>query len=413
MLKFEKFKLDNGLTVIVHKDESTPIVAVNTLYNVGARDEDSSRTGFAHLFEHLMFGGSVNIPKYDVPLENAGGENNAFTNNDITNYYLTIPKQNLELAFWLESDRMLELAFSEKSLEVQRNVVIEEYKQSYLNQPYGDAWLLLRPLAYKVHPYKWPTIGKDIAHIENATMDDVKDFYNRFYHPGNAIMTVAGDVTKEEIQLLSNKWFGEIPKGKLIQRDLPKEPEQTKARHLIVKRNVPVDAIYKVFHMCSRNNPNYHATDLTSDILSNGNSARLFENLVKQKQLFSDINAFISGDQDPGLFIFTGRLNPGVEMERAENAINEELHILQHEIVSEKELQKVKNKVESTLQYSDTRILNRAINLSLAELMGDAELVNSEMKKYESVNPDQIMHAAKKVFREDNSSTLYYYANEK
>jgi predicted Zn-dependent peptidase len=413
MLEFEKFQLDNGLTVIVHPDTTTPIVAVNILYNVGARDEDPNRTGFAHLFEHLMFGGSVNIPKYDVPLENAGGENNAFTNNDITNYYLTIPKQNLELAFWLESDRMLELAFSEKSLEVQRNVVIEEYKQSYLNQPYGDIWLLLRPLAYKIHPYQWPTIGKDISHIERASMQDVKDFYKRYYHPGNAIMTVAGNITKEEIYTLANKWFGEIPGGNVVNRSLPSEPKQLDARKLKVERNVPVDAIYMAFHMCARNNPDYHAIDLTSDILSNGNSARLYEKLVKQKPLFSDINAFISGDQDPGLFMVTGKLNPGVKIEIAEEAINEELNLLQSKIVKAKELQKVKNKVESTLQYSNTRVLNRAINLSLAELMGDANLVNTEMSKYEAVSPDQIKRVAKEVFNEDNCSTIYYRAIQK
>ena len=412
MLDFDKFQLDNGLRVIVHRDETTPIVAVNIVYNVGARDENQDKTGFAHLFEHLMFGGSVNIPKYDLPLENAGGENNAFTNNDITNYYLTIPKQNLELGFWLESDRMLNLAFSEKSLDVQRNVVIEEYKQSYLNQPYGDAWLLLRPLAYNVHPYQWPTIGKDISHIENATMEDVKEFYKRFYNPDNAIMTVAGNVSKDEIQHLSQKWFGGIPHGNQIERHLPVEPKQTASRSLSVKRDVPVDAIYKVFHMCSRNDIDYHATDLISDILSNGNSARLYENLVKQKQLFSDINAFISGSLDEGLFIITGRLNKGVEMEQAENAISEELNSIKNDLVSERELRKVKNKIESTMVYSDTRVLNRAINLSLAELRGDASLVNSEIEKYEAVDPDQIKNLSTNIFREENSSSLYYYAND-
>lgn len=412
MLDFDKFQLANGLKVIVHRDETTPIVALNIVYNVGARDENKDKTGFAHLFEHLMFGGSVNIPKYDLPLENAGGENNAFTNNDITNYYLTIPKQNLELGFWLESDRMLNLAFSEKSLGVQRNVVIEEYKQSYLNQPYGDAWLLLRPLAYKVHPYQWPTIGKDISHIENATMEDVKEFYKRFYNPGNAVMSVAGNVSKDEIQQLSEKWFEGIPSGDPIERHLPVEPKQKASRSLSVKRDVPVDAIYKVFHMCSRNDIDYHATDLISDILSNGNSARLYENLVKQKQLFSDINAFISGSSDEGLFIITGRLNKGVEMEQAENAINEELNSIKNDMVSERELKKVKNKIESTMVFSDTRVLNRAINLSHAELRGDASLVNSEIERYEAVDPDQIIKISTSIFREENSSSLYYYTND-
>ncbi|MBE9491597.1 MAG: insulinase family protein, partial [Bacteroidetes bacterium] len=260
MIDFDKFELNNGLKVIVHQDTSTPIVAMNILYDVGARDEDPDKTGFAHLFEHLMFGGSENIPKYDVPLENAGGENNAFTNNDITNYYLTIPKQNMELAFWLESDRMLQLAFSEKSLEVQRNVVIEEFKQSYLNQPYGDIWLLLRPLAYKLHPYQWTTIGKDISHIENATRKDVKAFYRKFYNPNNAILTVAGDIEMKEIEKLAQKWFGSIESFPKHERNLPLEPKQLEQRHLRVKRNVPFDSIYKAYHMCKRTDEDYYTT---------------------------------------------------------------------------------------------------------------------------------------------------------
>ncbi len=325
MINFDRFELNNGLKVIVHKDTSTTIVVVNILYNVGAKDEESDKTGFAHLFEHLMFGGSVNIPKYDEPLERVGGENNAFTNNDITNYYLTLPKQNIETAFWLESDRLLSLAFSQKSLEVQRNVVIEEYKQRYLNQPYGDAWLLLKPLAYKVHPYRWATIGKEISHIENANMDDVKYFFEKYYRPNNAILTIAGDVQLSEIKKLSQKWFGHLKRGKGFERTIPVEPEQTESRKLVVKRDVPYDAIYKAFHMCARVDKEYHTVDLMSDILSNGKSSRLYVELVKKQKIFSEINAYLTGDFHKGLFVISANLIKGVKIEEAEAAINYEL----------------------------------------------------------------------------------------
>lgn len=411
MISFEKFKLDNGLKIIVHQDKSTPIVAVNILYDVGARDEDPDRTGFAHLFEHLMFGGSVNIPKYDVPLENAGGENNAFTNNDITNYYLTIPRQNLELAFWLESDRMLDLAFSKKSLKVQQNVVIEEFKQSYLNQPYGDVWLLLRPLAYKVHPYKWSTIGKEISHIENATIEDVKYFYRKFYNPNNAIMTVAGDVEVKEIEKLAKKWFGTIKPGEKYTRNIPSEPAQTEARKLTTRRNVPFDSIYMTYHTCARSEKEYHSTDLLSDILSNGNSSRLYLQLVKEKRLFSDIHAYISGDIDSGLFIITGKLIKNVKMEDAEKSILEELEKVKETLVRDEELQKVKNKIESTLEFSEVNILDKAMNLAYSELLGNADMINREKENYHAVTNEQIRKTARKVFSAENCSTLYYFAN--
>ncbi len=413
MIQFDKFNLDNGLRVIVHKDKSTPIVAVNILYDVGARYEDPDKTGFAHLFEHLMFGGSKNIPKYDEPLENAGGENNAFTNNDITNYYLTIPKQNIELAFWLESDRMNDLAFSEKSLEVQRNVVIEEFKQSYLNQPYGDVWLLLRPLAFKVHPYRWSTIGKEISHIENATMQDVKAFYEKFYNPDNAIMTIAGDVDTGEIKALAEKWFGPIPRGKIkIDRTLPKEPEQTEARSLTVERDVPFDSIYKAYHMCSRKDNDYYASDLISDILSNGDSSRLYSRLVKERQIFSEINAFISGDFDEGLFIFSGKLIKGISVNDGEKALNEEIDRLISSYVDDNELSKVKNKIESTLEYSEMSVLNKAMNLSFSELLGDADLINTEIDKYNAVTKEDVHRVANEILRKENCSTLYYLSKK-
>lgn len=410
MIDFDKFKLENGLQVIVHKDTSTPIVAMNILYDVGARDEDPNKTGFAHLFEHLMFGGSVNIPKYDEPLENAGGENNAFTNNDITNYYLTIPKQNLELAFWLESDRMLNLAFSKKSLDVQRNVVIEEFKQSYLNQPYGDVWLLLKPLAYKVHPYLWTTIGKNIAHIENAKMADVKAFYEKYYNPNNAILSIAGDVEFSEIEKLSQKWFGPIQSTTKRKRKLPSEPEQKEARFLNVNRDVPVDAIYKAYHMCKRTDDDYYTTDLISDVLSNGNSSRLFSRLVKERQIYSKINAYISGDIDNGLFVFTGKLANGIKMEEAEKALNDEIEKIKTQEVSGNELQKVKNKIESTIEFSEINVLDKAMNLAYNELLGDADLINKEIAIYNKVSKDDIQRVAHKIFNKNNCSTLYYNA---
>jgi zinc protease len=408
MIQFEKFKLDNGLTVIVHEDDSTSMVCLNILYDIGARDEDENKTGFAHLFEHLMFGGSINIPNYDEPLQKVGGENNAFTTNDITNYYCTVPSENLETAFWLESDRMLSLAFSKKSLDVQRNVVIEEFKQRYLNQPYGDVWLHLRPLAYQKHPYKWSTIGKDIAHIEQATMADVKAFFKAHYHPSNAILVVAGKVKLETVKQMSQKWFGDIVSQPKIKRNLPKEPLQTEKRTLTLKRNVPANAIYKCFHICDRYHEDYHAIDLLSDMLSRGNSSRLYKSLVKEKALFSDINAYVTGDFDNGLLVFSGKLNDGVSMESAESAIDIEIQKITHDLLSEDELTKVKNKVESSLVFSEVDVLTKATNLAISELLGDADLVNQEIVKYNAVTTDKVKAVANLYLKETNANVLYY-----
>lgn len=408
MIQFEKFVLKNGLKVIVHQDKSTPMACVNILYDVGARDEDENKTGFAHLFEHLMFGGSINIPNYDEPLQLVGGENNAFTTNDLTNYYCTVPTENLETAFWLESDRMLSLAFTDKSLEVQRSVVIEEFKQRYLNQPYGDVWLLLRPLAFKSHPYKWATIGKEISHIENAVMDDVKEFFKAHYHPGNAIMVVAGDIELEQVKTLSEKWFEPIAAQPKPKRNLPVEPPQTEFRELTVHRDVPANAIYKTYHMCSRLNKDYYATDVLSDILSRGNSSRLYISLVKNKQLFSEINAYVSGDFDAGLFVVSGKINEGVDVKLAEKAIDEELEKLKTELVTDDELQKCKNKVESSITFSETDVLTKATNLAISELLGDADEINKEIEKYNAVTKNQLQQVAKKLLAHTNCSTLYY-----
>ena len=413
MIAFEKFTLENGLRVIVHQDKSTPIVAFNMLYDVGARDEDENKTGFAHLFEHLMFGGSINIPNFDEPLQKVGGNNNAFTSNDITNYYITVPKDNIETAFWLESDRMLSLAFTEKSLEVQRNVVVEEFKQNYLNQPYGDVWLLLRPLAYKKHPYKWPTIGKEIAHIENATMEDVKSFFHQYYLPNNAILSIAGNVDKDFIQPLAQKWFGDIPSGNIPQRNLPKEPQQTEERRLRVERDVPANAIYKTYKMCSKTDKDFHATDLLSDVLSLGKSSRLHTALVKEQKLFSEINAYVMGSYDKGLFIVSGKLSEDVGYDVAEKAILNELKKIKTQGVSDTELTKVKNKVESTREFAETSMLNKAMNLAFAELLGDANDVNLEGKKYEQVTKKDILSIANEVLVETNCSTLIYAKSNK
>jgi predicted Zn-dependent peptidase len=408
MIQFEKFKLKNNLTVIIHQDKSTPMACLNIIYDVGARDEDENKTGFAHLFEHLMFGGSVNIPNYDEPLQLVGGENNAFTTNDITNYYCTVPSENIETAFWLESDRMLSLAFDAKSLEVQRSVVIEEFKQRYLNQPYGDVWLLLRPLIYKVHPYKWATIGKEIKHIEDATMADVKAFFKEHYNPSNAILVVAGDVEVEQVKQLAEKWFEPIDAGIKPKRNLPAEPPQTEYRSLTVERDVPISSIYRAYRMCSRNDPEYHTIDLMSDILSRGNSSRLYKNLIKDKQLFSDINAYVMGDFDKGLFVISGKINDGVNIEEAEAGIDAEIAKLQNELVSDNELQKCKNKVESTVTYSEADVLNKATNLAISELLGDANLINLEIENYQKVTAEQIKEQANKILQKTNCSTLFY-----
>lgn len=408
MIHFEKFTLDNGLRVIVHRDESTPIVAMNIIYDVGARDEDTAKTGFAHLFEHLMFGGSINIPKYDEPLEKAGGENNAFTSNDVTNYYLTVPKQNLETGFWLESDRMFQLAFSEKSLEVQRNVVTEEFRQTHLNQPYGDVWLFLRPLAYKVHPYLWPTIGKEISHIQDARMEDVRAFYEKFYNPNNAVMVIAGNVDANEIYKLSEKWFAPIVNTGKNTRNLPVEPAQQEERVLEVERNVPANAIYKAWHMCSRTDPDYYAADLLSDILGNGNSSRFYNELVKNRKLFSSLDAYIMGSFDNGLFVVSGKIANGIPMKDAENAIDAELNKLKNNLLAEREISKVKNKVESNLVFSRMNILDKAINLAFAEILGDADMINREAEKYQAVTAQKLCDTAQTILQPGNCSTLYY-----
>lgn len=410
MIRVNRHTLANGLRIIHSQDESTQMVALNLLYDVGARDEHPEHTGFAHLFEHLMFGGSVNIADYDTPVQNAGGENNAWTSNDMTNYYITLPYQNVETGFWLESDRMLSLDFNPKSLDVQRQVVIEEFKQRNLNQPYGDASHLIREMAYQTHPYQWPTIGKEISHIANATLDEVKEFFYRFYAPNNAILAVTGHISLEETIRLAEKWFGPIPARNVPKRNLPKEVQQTAIRRKTVERKVPVDALYMAFHMCDRHHADYPVYDIITDILSNGRSSRFIQHLVQENKIFTGIDAYITGSIDEGLLHIAGKPAEGISLEEAEKAIWTELDELKRVSVDELELEKVKNRYESEQIFNNINYLNVATNLAYFELLGKAEDINDEVRKYRSVTASQLQKVAQKTFIPENCSILYYKA---
>ena len=406
MIKFERFKLENGLTVLFHKDITTPMAVVNTLFDVGARDESEDKTGFAHLFEHLMFGGSVNIPDFDAPLQMAGGESNAFTSNDITNYYNVLPAKNLETALWLESDRMLSLAFTEKSLEVQRNVVIEEFKQRYLNQPYGDVWLHLRPLAYHVHPYKWATIGKEIKHIEDAVMEDVKAFFNTHYNPSNAILCIAGNFDLDYVKSVVTKWYADIPSGLKPSRILTAEPEQIEFREKTIERAVPTDAFYYAFKMPERKNEGYYMADVLSDALGRDKSSRLYVSLKKEQKLVSEIGAYITGSMDNGLLIISGKLNDGISFEQVDKALWDELkHLKDHEIEHD-EMNRLMIKIRTSKEFQEQGLLNRAMNLCHFELLGDAEGINTEHEIYQSIRPAHLQETAIKLLKPTNCSLL-------
>lgn len=412
MINYNKFTLKNGLKVIVHEDFSTPMVAMNILYDVGAKDESPHQTGFAHLFEHLMFGGSMHIPEYDEPLQNAGGENNAYTTNDLTNYYIQLPAKNAEIAFWLESDRMLSLAFGEKSLDVQRKVVCEEFKEHYINKPYGDAWKYLRELVYTQHPYQWMTIGKELSHIENAQLQDVKNFFFKHYRPQNAIMCVAGNITTEKVKELSEKWFEPIEAGEKYIRNIADEPEQTSARKLVLEKEVPVSVIYKAYPMAARRDKNYYIADLISDILSGGNSARLHQRLVKEQKLFSQIDCYHTGSVEKGLLVIEGKISDGITAEQADAAIEKELDLLKSEKIVETELEKVKTKIESMLAFEDLSLLNRANNLAFYELLGDASQMNTEFENYNQITVDDIFAQANEILNPNRCSTMYYLAKK-
>jgi predicted Zn-dependent peptidase len=411
MIHYNRFVLDNGLRVLVHEDFSTPMAVVNVMYDVGAKDENPLKTGFAHLFEHLMFGGSKHIPDYDEPLQKAGGENNAYTTNDLTNYYCQLPAQNIETAFWLESDRMLSLDFNEKSLAVQRKVVCEEFKEHYLNKPYGDAWHQLRYLAYNTHPYRWQTIGMELAHVENATLDDVKAFFYKHYRPVNAILVVSGPVKTEEIKALAAKWFESIPSGEKYTRQLSPEPDQTTSRHASCSADVPLDALYTCYHIDSRLERGYYLADLLSEILGGGGSSRLYQNLVKEKQVFTGIDCYHFGSIDPGLLAIEGKVSKGVALESAQEAIDEQIQLLLNGEIRETELQKIKNKTESVIAFEDIGLMNRSNSLAFYELLGNAELMNEELGRYQSVTADELIAYAKKVLIPDNRSTLFYRKN--
>ncbi|MCE3294342.1 MAG: peptidase domain protein [Crocinitomicaceae bacterium] len=406
MVKFERFTLDNGLRVIFHQDETTPMAVVNTLYDVGARDENPDKTGFAHLFEHLMFGGSVNIPDFDAPLQRAGGESNAFTSNDITNYYDVLPAYNIETALWLESDRMLSLAFTPKSLETQRSVVIEEFKQRYLNQPYGDVWLKLRPLAYKTHPYLWATIGKEIKHIEDATMEDVRAFFDRYYCPANAILCIAGDFDLQEVKDYVNKWYGDIPSGIKHGRNLPVEAEQIEFREETIARDVPSDAFYYAFRMPERKSPDYQAADVISDALGGDKSSRLYNVIQKKLKLVTEIQAYVMGSLDEGLFLISGKLAPEKTFAELDNALWTELEKIKTEPVTAKELERLKNKIQTAREFQDQGLLNRAMNLSFYELLGDANGINLEMDIYAMITVGDLQRVSTRLFRKENCTLL-------
>jgi predicted Zn-dependent peptidase len=408
MIHYDSFRLPNGLTTYFHQDYTTPMAVVNVLYNVGSRDEHEDQTGFAHLFEHLMFGGSKHIPDYDIPVQRVGGENNAFTSPDITNYYISLPAVNLDTALWLESDRMLSLSFDPKVLEVQRNVVVEEFKQRYLNQPYGDSWLKLRPLAYQIHPYRWATIGKDIAHIEQATMDQVEDFFYRFYRPNNAVLVVAGPLELAEVQDKVAKWFGDIPSGSLVERQLPREPKQMQARFDEVGASVPLDGLFKTYHMPGRFEEGFYPADLLADLLGRGKSSRLYQKLVKEKPLFNSITANCTSSLDPGLLCIRGFVNPGVSLETANEAVETLLAELPSEHIQEEEVEKVKNQAETSLVFSEVELLSRCLNIAFAANAGNVTWVNQDKEKIQQVSVASLHKSAQEVLQPNNCSTLYY-----
>lgn len=412
MIEFQKIILNNGLRVIIHQDNSTPLVAVNVLYDVGSRDENPTRTGFAHLFEHMMFAGSVNVPDFDQPIQQAGGENNAFTNNDMTNFYASVPAENLETLLWIESDRMYSLSINARTFKVQRKVVVEEFKETTLNEPYGDMWHLMSEMVYKVHPYRWPVIGLEPKHIEEATLAEVKDFYRKFYVPNNAILVVAGNLEKcggtEGVMKRIENWFGNIPKGKVPPRLLPMEPRQTAPLHRVVESNVPLEALYIAFCSPARRDEDYYAVDLLTDVLSNGSSSRLYRRLLKEQRIFSEIDCFQMGNLDPSVIIIEGKPSEGISLEKAEEAIWEELDLMKNEFISDKELQKLKNRIESQQAFSDAGALNKAMNLAYYELLEDANLINVEIDHYNRITAEDIQRVAKEIFTKENSAVLYY-----
>ncbi len=408
MIKFERYRLDNGLRIIVHEDKSTPLVSVCMTYNVGTKYEESGKTGFAHLFEHLMFGGSKNAPNFDDYIQQAGGENNAFTNQDMTVYYEYLPWQNLEVALWLEADRMLQLNLTEKNLAKERKVVVEEFKESCLNEPYGDIWHHIGPLAYTQHPYRVPTIGEVPAHIAEAKLEDVVAFFDNYYCPNNAVLSVAGNVKPEEVLALVQKWFGDIPQGRAAIPKILQEPQQNQKRVLEVTANVPLNALYLVFQGAERASSDYYIDDFITDVLADGDAARLYQRLVKEQELFVDIDAYVTASVDRGLLIIEGRLAEETTYEIAEAALWETLAEMKEELLAEKMVQKLQNKIEHNIEFSKMNHLHKAINLGYYELLGDANWINQEKKKYNQITREDIQQRCQSVFQESQCSVIYY-----
>ena len=410
MIPYRRKTLANGLTVLANRDRQSKLAAVNILYKVGVRNETPGRTGFAHLFEHLMFRGTRSVENFDLPVQMASGDNNAFTNNDYTDFYMTLPAANIETALWLESDRIEGLDITPEKLGTEKKVVIEEYRQRYLNQPYGDQTLLLRALAYKTHPYRWAAIGLTPDHIAQATLDDVREFYRTHYHPSNAILSMSADIEEERMLALAEKWFGDLPDRPAAPCPIPQEPPQTEARREEVQRDVPATTVTVVYPMGGRLSPDFYTADLVSDLLSGGDSSRLYTRLVKQRRLLSSVNAYITGDLDPGLFIFTGQLLPQTTPEQAEEAFREEIETLCRIPAEAREMQKVKNKFEANTLFGELNVMNKAMNLGFYEMLGDAELANREVDAYGAVTADSILDFSRRTFRPERSSTLIYRA---
>lgn len=410
VINYKLHTLANGLRVAANRDRNSKLAAINLLYCVGARNEDPDHTGFAHLFEHLMFRGTRRIPDFDTPVQMACGENNAFTNNDYTDFYITLPTANVETALWLESDRMTGLRLSRRKFEAEKRVVIEEYNQRYLNQPYGDQMMLMRALRYRVHPYRWATIGLTPDHIAAATIDEAERFYRRYYRPSNAILSFSGDMEEERFFELAEKWFGAIADEPFVADTLPVEPEQTEARRLEVERDVPATAIAIIFPMGDRQSRDFYLLDLVSDLLAGGESARLYDALVRHRRLFGSVNAYISGDVDAGMFVMTGQVAAGVDVADAEAALWDELHRLQNERVEEYELEKVRNKFEAGVLFGELNVMNKAMNLGYYSMLGLPSLINGEVAIYRSITAEEIMEGCRRIFTPERSSTLIYRA---
>jgi zinc protease len=409
-MKFTRYKLDNGLKLLVHQDKSTPLVSVCMTYNVGTKDEEAGKSGFAHLFEHLMFGGSKHALSFDDHIQQAGGENNAFTNQDMTVYYEYMPYQNLETALWLEADRMLNLNLDAKSLEREKKVVLEEFKESCLNEPYGDIWHHLGPMVYKVHPYQIPTIGQIPQHIEDANLEDVKAFFDRFYCPNNAVLSVCGNVEPAEVLALTQKWFGEIERGLVNKVKCPSEPVQIEKRKIEVLANVPLNALYFVFHSAERNHNTYYVDDFITDVLAEGDASQLYQNLVKEQELFSSIDAYITASIDTGLMVIEGKLSDDVSFEEAEQAIWKELEKLKNTLLPVEAVEKFQNRTEHNIEFSEMNNLHKAINLGYYEILGDAALINEEKTKYNAITAVDIQERSQQLFQESKCSVLHYKA---